>query len=115
MIYRLEIVPVGKTSTRLLLNYLDIQINYYVTQLQVLLRYNHYFFSWYLLLKHRSFFSSATLVARLADPLFEGLIVRFSGSGFQYSSFGSTIEYLCYLLTQDLPNGFPFLWFLGFM
>src|SRR5260363_5891 len=73
------------------------------------------FFPWYLLLKHRSFFSGATPAARLVNPLLEGFIVRFSGSSFRYSSFGSAVKDLCYLLTRDLPNGFPFLRFLGFV
>ncbi|RIB23555.1 hypothetical protein C2G38_2170902 [Gigaspora rosea] len=38
-----------------------------------------------------------------------------SSAPVQYSSFGSTIEDLCYLLTRILPNGFPFPWFLGFV
>src|SRR5260364_138738 len=73
------------------------------------------FFSWYLLLKHRSFSSSMTPVARLVNSLLKGLIIRFSSSGFRYSSFGSTIKDLCYLFTRGLPNGFPFLQFLGFV
>src|SRR5260364_2184 len=73
------------------------------------------FFPWYLILKHRSFSSGATLTARLVNLLLEGFIVRFSGSGFRYSGFGSTVEDLCYLLTRGLPNGFSFLWFLGFV
>src|SRR5260364_424639 len=73
------------------------------------------FFSWYLIPKHRSFSSGATPAARLVNPLLERLIVRFSGSSFRYSGFGSTVKDLCYLLTQGLPNGFPFLQFLGFV
>src|SRR5260363_462104 len=73
------------------------------------------FFSWYLIPKHRSFSSGATLATRLVNPLLEGLIVQFSGSGFRYSGFGSTVKDLCYLLTWGLPNGFPFLRFLGFV
>src|SRR5260363_266966 len=73
------------------------------------------FFLWYLLPKHRSFFSGATSAARLVDPLLEGLIVRFFSSGFQYFSFGSAVKDLCYLFTRGLPNGFSFLWFLGFV
>src|SRR5260363_385221 len=73
------------------------------------------FFPWYLIPKHRSFSSGATPAARLVNPLLKGLIVRFSSFGFRYSSFGSTIKDLCYLLTQGLPNGFLFLRFLGFV
>src|SRR5260363_351776 len=73
------------------------------------------FFPWYLIPKHWSFFSGATPAARLVNPLLEGLIIRFSSSGFRYSGFGSTVKDLCYLLTRSLPNGFPFLWFLGFV
>src|SRR5260363_108831 len=73
------------------------------------------FFPWYLILKHRFFSSGAIPAARLVNPLLEGLIVLFSGSGFQYSGFGSTIKDLCYLLTRGLPNEFPFLRFLGFV
>src|SRR5260364_298972 len=73
------------------------------------------FFPWYLLPQHRSFSSSTTPAARLVNPLLEGLIVQSSGSGFQYSGFGSAVKDLCYLLTRGLPNGFPFLQFLGFV
>src|SRR5260364_74780 len=73
------------------------------------------FFPWYLIPKHRSFSSGVTLVARLVNPLLKGLIVRFSSSSFRYSGFGSTVKDLCYLLTRGLPNGFPFLRFLGFV
>src|SRR5260364_367898 len=73
------------------------------------------FFPWYLIPKHRSFSSGATPATRLVNLLLEGLIVRFSGSGFRYSGFDSTVEDLCYLLTRGLPNGFPFLQFLEFV
>src|SRR5260364_443765 len=73
------------------------------------------FFPWYLIPKHRSFSSGATQAARLVNPFLKGLIVQFSGSSFRYSGFGSTVKDLCYLLTRGLPNGFPFLRFLGFV